>query len=348
MQLPIEVNTLLNTFSIQSLGLNFLDLVILLVFLFYVVEGFSVGFIASFFDLTSFILSFIFGLKFYSLLGQILTESFSIPHGFANAIGFFVVAFLSEIIISLLLRKIYHRLCSLKFDHQANIFLAWLKSANQIFGLLPGALSAFVLLSFFLTVVISLPFSPFLKRAVSNSRLGGLFVSQTQGFEKTLNNIFGGALNETISFLTVEPEGDQIVNLKFKATSVTVDQEAEQQMLVMVNKERKVKGLTAVSFDGKLTAAARNHAKDMFAKGYFSHYTPDGASPFDRLVMANIAYLSAGENLALAPNVVLAMQGLMDSPGHRANILSANFGKVGIGVIDAGIYGEMFAQEFTN
>jgi uncharacterized protein YkwD len=63
---------------------------------------------------------------------------------------------------------------------------------------------------------------------------------------------------------------------------------------------------------------------------------------------ASIDFSYAGENLALAPNVDLAMQGLMQSPGHKANILSTNFGQVGIGVIDGGIYGEMFCQEFTN
>jgi len=42
------------------------------------------------------------------------------------------------------------------------------------------------------------------------------------------------------------------------------------------------------------------------------------------------------------------MQGLMNSPGHRANILNPNFHKIGIGVIDGGIYGKMYTQEFTN
>ena len=63
---------------------------------------------------------------------------------------------------------------------------------------------------------------------------------------------------------------------------------------------------------------------------------------------AGINYQYAGENLALAPSTSLAMQGLMNSPGHRANILSPNFHKVGIGVIDGGIYGEMYTQDFTN
>ena len=63
---------------------------------------------------------------------------------------------------------------------------------------------------------------------------------------------------------------------------------------------------------------------------------------------ANIVFTYAGENLALAPSVDLAMKGLMQSPGHKANILSTNFHRVGVGVIDGGIYGEMFCQEFTD
>jgi uncharacterized protein YkwD len=86
----------------------------------------------------------------------------------------------------------------------------------------------------------------------------------------------------------------------------------------------------------------------MFTRGYFSHYTPGGVSPFDRMADAGVTYVYAGENLALAPSTDLAMQGLMNSPGHRANILNPNFNKIGIGVIDGGIYGKMYSQEFTN
>ena len=58
--------------------------------------------------------------------------------------------------------------------------------------------------------------------------------------------------------------------------------------------------------------------------------------------------IPTAENLALAPNVDIAHKGLMNSPGHRANILSPSFGRVGIGVIDGGGYGKMFAQEFAD
>lgn len=350
MSLPPDINTLLNTFSPQALGLNALDYIIIAVFIFYIIEGFEVGFVSAFFDLVSFVLSFVMGLRFYGFIGQILTENFSIPHGFSNAIGFFIIAFVSEIILNILLRKIYYRLkfVNLDLEETQKISVAWLKTLNKFLGILPGILSAFVLLSFLLTIIISLPFSPFLKQTVSTSRLGNLFVANAQGFEKTINNVFGGALNDTLNFLTVEPQGEEIVSLKFRTSDVSVDEEAERQMLEMVNKERESRGIPALVFDQRLTSVARSHSKDMFERGYFSHYTPDGVSPFDRLAMANIDYRYAGENLALAPNVMLAMQGLMNSPGHRENILSPNFKKVGIGVMDGGIYGEMFSQEFTD
>jgi uncharacterized protein YkwD len=100
--------------------------------------------------------------------------------------------------------------------------------------------------------------------------------------------------------------------------------------------------------DEKLTRVAEAHSRDMFARGYFAHNTPEGTDPFKRMSEGGVKYIVAGENLALAPDVLAAHTGLMNSPGHRANILAPEFGKVGIGVIDGGKYGMMFSQEFTN
>ena len=173
-------------------------------------------------------------------------------------------------------------------------------------------------------------------------------LSNAQGLEKDLNSVFGGAINETINFLTVEPKGNEIVSLNYKTKNVLPDYKSEQDMFKLVNKERVSRGISQLIFDNKLGDVGRAHCEDMFAKGYFSHYTPEGLSPFGRMDQAGIIYNAAGENLALAPNVDIAMKGLMNSPGHKANILSENFGKIGVGVVDGGIYGEMFCQEFSN
>ncbi len=74
---------------------------------------------------------------------------------------------------------------------------------------------------------------------------------------------------------------------------------------------------------------ARAHADDMFRRGYFSHDTPEGVDPFQRMKQAGIVFGLAGENLALAPTLDIAHNGLMNSPGHRANILKPHSGRWG-------------------
>ena len=116
----------------------------------------------------------------------------------------------------------------------------------------------------------------------------------------------------------------------------------------MINRERIAAGLKPLAPDPELTEVARRHSADMFARGYFAHETPEGRDPFDRMREANVRFLTAGENLALAPTVQVAHIGLMNSPGHRANILNKDFGRVGIGIMDGGIRGLMVTQDFRN
>lgn len=318
------------------LSLNWIDYSILAILIFYAYEGYSSGFVRALLDLTNFILSFLIGLRFYGLIAGILMQKFSMPQGFSAAIGFFIVTFAAEIIIGLLIRNF------LSFE------LPFLKNLNKTLGILPGIFSGAILVSFILVLVVALPIATPIKRSVSLSKVGSFLLSNTQGWEKQLNNVFGGAINETINFLTVEPKGNEIVSLNFKTKDVRPDPSAEQYMLKLVNKERTSRGLKEVVFDDELSQVGRKHCRDMFERGYFSHYTPEGFSPFDRMDDAGVIYNSAGENLALSPNTDIAMQGLMNSPGHKANILSTNFGRLGVGVIDGGIYGEMFCQEFTD
>ncbi|MBI3984915.1 MAG: CvpA family protein [Candidatus Levybacteria bacterium] len=341
----MDINSVVSSVSIVSLGLNWIDIILIIIVTIYAVEGYFLGFFTALVDFVSFILSFVFGLSFYSVLANILVKYFNIPQGFSNAIGFLVIAIAFEIVFSVLFRRLVFTLpLFIKTDSTKHKVL-WIEN---FLGIIPGFLSGIVLASFILSLIIALPFSVFLKHSVTDSRLGSVLVSNTQVFAKNLNAVFGGAVNDTLSFLTVEPQTDKSIDLKFKTKNVSVDKTSEQLMFKMVNEERQSRGLKALVFSESLAVVGRNHCKDMFIKGYFSHYTPEGLSPFDRMVEGDIAFNYAGENLALAPNADLAMKGFMQSPGHKANILSVNFGKVGIGTIDGGIYGEMFCQEYTD
>lgn len=325
-------------------GTNILDIIILIVLFFYAYEGYLLGFITAFLDLISFILSFIVALKFYASFGLFLGDTFGISPGFARAVGFFLIALLTEIILSLILRKIAKHITKNLTENYNEA----LKTLNHLLGILPGLASAFIILTFLLSVVISLPSSPYLKSFVTNSRIGRDLVANASLFEKGLNDIFGGALNETMNFITVKPGGSERVDLHFTVQDPTVDIEAEQEMLKLINEERRKNLIPELAMDTKLKELGRDYARDMLQRGYFSHYSLEGLDPFERMNIYKINYTYAGENLALAPSTDLAMKGLMNSPGHRANILNANFTKIGVGVMDGRIYGKMFTQEFTD
>ncbi len=338
-----KIHEFLLFLTIPFVNLNFVDLAIILVITVYAVEGYALGFIRGFADFISFVASFLFGLMFYDIFGDFLVNNFNIPKGFGNALGFFLGAFIFEVALTLLLRIvvlpfIFERLKEFKYP----------KQIDKVAGIVPGIFSAVVLLSFVLTMVVALPLSPFLKNSVSSSRIGEPLVSNIQGFDKQLNEVFGGAVNDALTFLTIEPRSEELLQLNFSTTNVSIDRESEIEMLDLINKERESVGLVGLEENTALREVARAHCLDMLGRGYFSHYTPEGKSPFDRMTEANIDFKLAGENLALAPNTKLAMKGLMNSPAHRENIFSENFGTMGIGVADGGIYGEMFCQEFTD
>lgn len=336
--------------------MNWLDIIILLALLFYAFEGFEIGFVASVLDLLSFVGSFILGLQLYSLVASFLLTYLTIPQSFANAIGFFVVAFIAEFTLLFILRSIIgihydHFVHSVEENiktHTIVVSQTMLVSLNRFLGILPGLLSAYILVSFLLTVVLALPFSPFLKQSISQSRFGNTMIAGTQQLEGTLQKIFGQTLSETLNFLTVKPQSTETVSLGFSLAKVSENEKVEEEMLGLVNSEREKAGLRPLVMDEKLRQVARLHSKDMFARGYFSHYTPELVSPFDRMINFGVIFVTAGENLALAPNAMVAMAGFMQSEGHKKNILSPTFEKVGIGAIDGGVYGIMFAQEFTD
>lgn len=332
-------------FSLSRFGINILDIVITSVFGFYAYEGYMLGLVGALIDLVSFVFSFIIALKWYYVVGDLVSSTFAIPPGFGNAIGFFIVALVAEIALNILLRKLIQHLPSVSTSSR---FYHFFKRFDHFLGILPGLASSLIILSFLLTVIISLPSSPFLKQLVTKSAIGSRLVASTALFENRLNDVFGGALNETLNFLTIEPQSNEIVNLRFTVDEPIVDEEAEQHMLSLLNQERRRAGLPEVVLDETLRSLARNYSADMFKRGYFSHYNLEGQSPFDRMEEAGVVFTHAGENLALAPSTELAMQGLMNSPGHRANMLSENFGRIGIGVMDGGIYGKMYTQEFMN
>lgn len=121
----------------------------------------------------------------------------------------------------------------------------------------------------------------------------------------------------------------------------------EQQMLNLVNAERAKNGLAPLKADATLTKVARAKSQDMITNKYFAHQSPTYGSPFDMMKSFGVTYRSAGENIAGNQSVTAAFQAWMNSPGHKANILGAQYNYTGIGIVHGGPYGIMFTQEFV-
>lgn len=112
-------------------------------------------------------------------------------------------------------------------------------------------------------------------------------------------------------------------------TGLTAD---EKKAIELMNADRIANGLPTLKVNSNLVGLAERYAQDMINRNFFSHYDPEGRSPFDRMRQAGISYRSAGENLAINRSVEAAEKAFMNSSGHRANILNANFTEIGIGV----------------
>ncbi len=314
------------------------DYIVFAGLLLYVLEDALTGTIAAGIGFFSTVVAFFMGLAFYHPLSQVIEQRLSLTKGISDAIAYLLVTAIAFTLVSALLAFVRRKYVSITIP----------KNLDMAGGAIFGLLSFFFIASFAVAFLLSFPVSTVIKNSIKNSASGKFFVARAQTFEGTVRQVFGGAIEDTINFLTIEPSSNESVGLNFKTNSAKVDEESEQGMLKLLNQERRKAGLSGLTEDSQLTDVARAHARDMLEQGYFSHYTPEGLSPFDRMEQASIVYQYAGENLAFAPEVTIAMDGLMKSPGHRANILSPNFGKVGIGVLDAGIYGKMFVQEFTD
>lgn len=109
------------------------------------------------------------------------------------------------------------------------------------------------------------------------------------------------------------------------------------QILSMVNQERANAGVAPLSADSSAERAAKVHAEDMVGRSYFSHTTPEGWGPSERLTMTGATgFNSAGENIAYGQaSAAAVMAAWMNSSGHRANILNASYTHLGVGVHEA-------------
>lgn len=120
---------------------------------------------------------------------------------------------------------------------------------------------------------------------------------------------------------------------KLSIPSTTSVNTQENEVVRLVNIERAKNGLQALKANWQVARVARYKSQDMANKGYFSHTSPTYGSPFKMMESFGVKFSAAGENIAMGQRIPAeVMKGWMNSPGHRANILSAAYSQIGVGL----------------
>jgi uncharacterized protein YkwD len=299
--------------------------------------GWERGFILGVLDLINWVGSILLGFLFYPYLASFMNKVFPALGPWLLPLAFIITIVLARIVIGLITSRI-----------------AWLSGnanetgVNRFLGLIPGFISGVIYATIVAALLLALPLWNGVTSETRDSRIANRLSTEVEWVNEKFSPVFDKAINQTINNLSIHPASNESVKLPFTDNHPEVRTDLEAKMLELVNQERVQRGLLPLKADPELTQLARAHSSDMFARGYFAHITPEGKSPFDRMNDAHVQYTTAGENLALAHSLSIAHNGLMNSPGHRANILNPSFGRVGIGILDGGFYGLMVSQEFRN
>ncbi len=317
--------------------MNWVDLSLILIILLAIWAGISRGFILGSLDLMGWIGSFILAYLFYNYTVLALEKLFDLN------VWLLPVSFLLTLIVARLLIGLISKYIIRVLPEQSNN--TWL---NKFLGIVPGAINGWIVAIILSALLLALPLKDNINRETRESKWATTLAMQSEWANKKLAPVFDQAVRHTMNSLTVDPNSNKKVPLGFTYTKAESRPFLEIKMLELVNKERIKEGLPALKPDPEMTRVARAHSKDMFVKGYFAHNTPDGKTPFDRMRTAGVKFNTAGENLALAQTLEIAHTNLMNSPGHRANILHPSFGRLGIGVLDGSFYGLMISQEFRD
>ena len=316
--------------------MNYIEIFLLLIMALCIWSNYQRGFIISSLHLVAWIGSLVISFLAYELLNTLLLKVFPSLNFWAPPLSFMLILIFARWGLDTLADKVLDDIPQTTHDHVA----------NKIAGILPGIVNGLIWAALLATLFLLMPLTK-VSEATRASNLSEHLVTKVSWLESKLSPIFAEALNRTVRKTTLKEEG-KTVKLPFIVTHPKQRADLETEMLVLVNNERKKQGLGLLKADPEIAVVARKHSGDMFLRGYFSHYTPEGVDPFGRMKKDKVRFLTAGENLALAQTLAIAHKELMESPGHRANILNPSFGRLGIGILDGGIYGLMITQNFRN
>ena len=154
--------------------------------------------------------------------------------------------------------------------------------------------------------------------------------------------------NNTVTAIQmISEKAEQTKSDFYSAPSPQLKEGFEFQLFDLTNAARVNFGLSILTWNDHVRGTARDHSSDMAENRYFDHTNPKGQSPFDRMQEDDVVFTFAGENLAYGQlSSIFAHEGLMNSLGHRENILRNEFEFLGVGVAFNDKYQPYYTENF--
>ena len=321
-------------------GWSWVDVALVVFLAINALEGVRRGFIAGAIGLAGLFLTLYVAVQYFGPAASMIRERVALPVALANVAGFFVVLLVAQVVVALATRVI------LALLRPVMRLLGPVRLLDHVLGFLPGLIQGVLVAAMVLAPLHLFAVSGAIGQEIERSTLAPLVARGAANVAPQLQDFVEQVLGDTALFHSRVVDPDTTVRIE-PQQGITADPASEAAMIGLVNQERMQRGLQPLVMDEELRAVAREHSAEMLRLGYFSHTSPVSGSPSDRLLLAGVRYLVSGENLAYAPTVEIAHEGLMQSAGHRENILTAEYTRVGIGVQNAGLFGRMFTQEFA-
>jgi uncharacterized protein YkwD/uncharacterized membrane protein required for colicin V production len=318
--------------------MNIVDLLIIIVVLVSIWTGFRRGGILSGLILLSWVSTLALALVLYKPVSGVLLKVLPQTGVWSPALGFIITLILAQAGVDRLVYWLLNRVPERITESRLNLVL----------GMLPGLVNGYIWAILIATFLVVYPLDNVFMREARKSPIAKQLASNVGLINERLSPIFTDALMQLKGSGEAMVSHERMITLPFRAVTAHARPDLEAKMLQLVNEERAKRGLQTLKPDPELTQVARDHSAEMLERGYFSHYTPEGLDPFDRMKNAGVRFLTGGENIAITQTLPMAHTGLMNSPGHRANIMNPAFGRLGIGILDAGWYGLMITQAFRN
>ena len=320
-----------------------LDALLIGSFAFLLVRGWYRGFVRESMDLVGLVMGTILAFRFGPAVGSVIRAMSGISTDAGRLTGGLIV-FLGVGIGAAVLTRLVER----------RFRMPGLNLVNRAGGAgLAFAWGGF-LATILLTLVVVLPVPPAVTDVIQGSAVARSLTDPEGVPQQVFNGLAGDRIVEALMNLQ-QVVGERRVVLEDAETlqlppadsgDLVVRAPEAAEVYDLLNRSRVDAGLDPLAWSPALAAVGVEHAMEMYLEGYFSHLSPFTGTVGDRLSEAGIAFRFAGENLALAATAGEVHRGLMDSPGHRANILSPDYNRVGIGVV-RGPLGLMTVQSFT-